>query len=180
MVDDIGATEISPDPKGNIELVHFGDTAILFRGGDKNPFIVASGYDRKSGEWHGPAEYVNDLSRAWDLANPNIVEDATVKWTRSEVAEALEGFGIEACDESVNAVLASPELELTPELLGSASKQGGQEYIEQTINDLVTVGELDAPEEFKGQAEGLDEIAQRAEYACDLDEFDTIAFNMDR
>ena len=36
---DIQSTGISPDPKGNVELVRFGSTAILFCGGDE-PFAV--------------------------------------------------------------------------------------------------------------------------------------------
>ena len=34
MENDIQGTGIAPDPKGNIERVRFGSTAILFCGGD--------------------------------------------------------------------------------------------------------------------------------------------------
>lgn len=51
---DIRDTGIAPDPKGNVELVRFGSTAILFCGGDE-PFAVVKGYDGKTGEWSGDA-----------------------------------------------------------------------------------------------------------------------------
>lgn len=37
---DIQSTGISPDPKGNVELVRFGSTAILFCGGDDLDYAV--------------------------------------------------------------------------------------------------------------------------------------------
>ena len=57
---DIRATEIAPDPKGNVELVRFDSTAILFCGGDE-PFMVVKGYNRKTGEWQGDSVCVDDL-----------------------------------------------------------------------------------------------------------------------
>lgn len=57
---DIRDTGIAPDPKGNVELVRFGSTAILFCGGDE-PFMVVKGYDRKTGEWQGDPVCVDDL-----------------------------------------------------------------------------------------------------------------------
>lgn len=86
MENDIQGTGIAPDPKGNIELVRFGSTAILFCGGDE-PFAVVNGYDGKTGEWSGDSVRVDDLSVAWDIADPEIIEDATVKWTRTDVAD---------------------------------------------------------------------------------------------
>lgn len=92
---DIRDTGIAPDPKGNIELVRFDSTAILFCGGDE-PFMVVKGYDRKTGEWHGDPVCVDDLSVAWDIADPEVIEEATVKWTRTDIAKILEDRGIEA------------------------------------------------------------------------------------
>ena len=45
----------SIDSKGNIVLKEFGDTAVLFRPQNSyEPYVVASGYDKSSGEWsHG-------------------------------------------------------------------------------------------------------------------------------
>lgn len=89
---DIQGTEIKPDPRGNVELTRFGSTAILFCGGDE-PFMVVKGYDSKTGEWTGDSVRVDDLSVAWDIADPEIIEGATVKWKRSDVAGILEDRG---------------------------------------------------------------------------------------
>ncbi len=110
---DIRDIEIAPDPKGNVELVRFGSTAILFCGGDE-PFAVVKGYDGKTGEWSGDAVRVDDLSVAWDIADPDIIEDATVKWTRSDVADMLESRGIEANAWNIDAVIQTPDLVNSP------------------------------------------------------------------
>lgn len=109
---DIQGTEIKPDPRGNVELTRFGSTAILFCGGDE-PFMVVKGYDGKTGEWTGDSVRVDDLSVAWDIADPEIIEGATVKWKRSDVAGILEDRGIEANHtvsraELRNGIMASP------------------------------------------------------------------------
>lgn len=171
---DIQGTGIAPDPKGNVELVRFGSTAILFCGGDE-PFAVVKGYDGKTGEWSGDSVRVDDLSVAWDIADPEIIEDATVKWTRSDVADILEGKGIEANDWNIDAVIKHPDLENSPSLLGEMSKDGGGDYLDLTITQLCSIGALDVPEGFKleeGLEEGLDEIADRMDECCAGDESD--------
>lgn len=165
---DIKDTGIAPDPKGNVQLVRFGTTAILFCGGDK-PFAVVKGYDGKTGAWSEDSVRVNDLSVAWDIANPEIIEDATVKWTRSDVADILEGKGIEANDWNIDAVIKHPDLENSPFLLGEMSKDGGGDYLDLTIAQLCSIGALDVPDGFKledGLEEGLDEIADRLDGYC--------------
>lgn len=163
MENDIQGTGIAPDPKGNIELVRFGSTAILFCGGDE-PFAVVNGYDGKTGEWSGDSVRVDDLSVAWDIADPEIIEDATVKWTRTDVADILESRGIEANDWNIDAAVMTPDLENSPALLGELSKDAGRDYLDLTITQLCAIGELDVPEGFRledGLEEGLDEIAYR-------------------
>ncbi|RHL25386.1 hypothetical protein [Collinsella sp. AF38-3AC] len=161
---DIQETGIKPDPKGNVELVRFGSTAILFCGGGE-PFMVAKGYDGKTGEWSGNAVRVDDLSVAWDIADPEIIEDATVKWTRTDVADILEGKGIEANDWNIDAVVKTPDLENSPSLLGEMSKDGGRDYLDLTIAQLCSIGALDVPEGFRLE-EGLDDIAERMDEYC--------------
>lgn len=171
---DIRDTGIAPDPKGNVELVRFDSTAILFCGGDE-PFMVVKGYDRKTGEWQGDPVRVDDLSVAWDIADPEIIEDATVKWTRSDVADMLEGRGIEANAWNIDAVVQTPDLENSPSLLGEMSKDGGRDYIDLTITQLCSAGVLDVPEGFRleeGLEEGLDDIADRMDGYCTGDGFD--------
>lgn len=165
---DIQGTGIAPDPKGNVELVRFGSTAILFCGGDE-PFAVVKGYDGKTGEWSGDPVRVDDLSVAWDIADPEIIEDATVKWTRVDVASILESKGIEANDWNIDAVIKHPDPENSPSLLGEMSKDGGRDYLDLTINQLCSIGALDVPEGFglkEGPEEGLDDIADRLDECC--------------
>lgn len=175
---DIRGTGIAPDPKGNVELTRFGSTAILFCGGDK-PFMVVRGYDGKTGEWLGDSVRVDDLSVAWDIADPEIIEDATVRWTRTDIAEILEDRGIEANEWNVDAVVKTPDLENSPSLLGEMSKDGGRDYIDLTIAQLCSVGVLDVPEGFRLE-EGLDDIAERMDGYCTDDEIDSAARPMDR
>ena len=179
---DIQGTGIAPDPMGNIELTRFGSTAILYCGGDE-PFMVAKGYDRKTGEWSGEAVSVDDLSVAWDIANPEIIEEATVKWTRGDIADILEGKGIEANDWNIDAVIKHPDLENSPFLLGEMSKDGGGDYLDLTIAQLCSIGTLDVPEGFKleeGLEEGLDEIADRLDGYCAGDESDYASRSAER
>lgn len=161
---DIQNTGIKPDPKGNVELVRFGSTAILFCGGDE-PFMVAKGYDGRTGEWSGDAVRVNDLSVAWDIADPEIIEDATVKWKRSDIADILEGRGVDANDWNIDAVIKTPDLENSPFWLGEFSKDGGRDYLDLTVTQLCSIGALDVPEGFRLE-EGLDDIAERMDECC--------------
>lgn len=170
---DIQETGIKPDPKGNVELVRFGSTAILFCGGDE-PFAVVNGYDGKTGEWSGDAVRVDDLSVAWDIADPEIIEDATVKWTRTDVADILEGRGIEANDWNIDAAIKDPDLENSPSLLGEMSKDGGRDYLDLTITQLCSIGALDVPKGFRLE-EGLDDIAERMDEYCASDDLGDMA-----
>lgn len=165
---DIQGMGIAPDPKGNVELVRFGSTAILFCGGDE-PFAVVKGYDGKTGEWSGDPVRTDDLSAAWDIADPDIIEDATVKWTRGDVADILESKGIEANAWNIDAVIEHPGPENSPLWLGEYSKDGGRDYLDLTVTQLCSIGALDVPEGFRledGAEEGLDEIAERMDGCC--------------
>lgn len=171
---DIQGTGIAPDSKGNVELVRFGSTAILFCGGDE-PFAVVKGYDGKTGEWSGDSVCVDDLSVAWDIADPEIIEDATVKWTRTDVADILESKGIEANAWNIDAVIKHPGPENSPFWLGEYSKDGGRDYLDLTVTQLCSIGALDVPDGFKLEdrlEEGLDEIADRLDGCCAGDGFD--------
>lgn len=165
---DIQGTEIKPDPRGNVELTRFGSTAILFCGGDE-PFMVVKGYDSKTGEWTGDSVCVDDLSVAWDIADPEIIEGATVKWKRSDLAGILEGRGIEANDWNIDAAIKDPDLENSSSLLGEMSKDGGRDYLDLTITQLCSIGALDVPEGFRLE-EGLDDIAERMDEYCASDD----------
>ncbi len=71
------AIEVSQaiDPKGRIVLERFGRDALLFRGGKYQPFVVAHGYDEKTGEWsHG--NYLDTVSEAVEKLNPKAARSA--------------------------------------------------------------------------------------------------------
>lgn len=175
---DIQDTEIKPDPRGNVELTRFGSTAILFCGGD-GPFMVVKGYDSKTGEWTGDSVRVDDLSVAWDIADPEIIEGATVKWKRSDVAGILEDRGIEASDWNIDMAIKTPDLENSPFWLGKFSKDGGEDYLNLTITQLCSIGALDVPEGFRLE-EGLDDIAERMDECCVGDEIGNMTQSVGR
>lgn len=99
------------DHKGRIILQTFEiegnerPDALVFSPGAVQPYIVAHGYDAETGEWsHG--SYYSDLGRAYDAANPEIIEDATVKWELEDVREKLEEYGVDISGRNVAEVLA--------------------------------------------------------------------------
>lgn len=96
MADDRQAALGAIDPKGNIVLKEFGDTALLFRPQNNyEPFVVASGYDKENGEW-ASGSYFSDLGHAWEKANPEIAEEACIRWQRDDIATALQDQGFAA------------------------------------------------------------------------------------
>ena len=166
-------SDIAPDPKGNIELVRYGDTALLFRGTEHQPFVVAPGYDRSTGEWSGSGRYFDDLAEACDAANPSIVEDATVRFSRDDIGENLEKVGIEASDYNISTVLKSNRIETSPEGLHDAAWLGGMDYVDAAIKDLSSplVHELDLPEGYRyPEEQSLDSILSDKESEASLDD----------
>ena len=105
MADDRQAALNAIDLKGNIVLKEFGDTALLFRPQNNyEPFVVAYGYDKAAGEWsHG--SYHTDLGHAFEEANPEIIEDACVRWQRGDIATALGNEEYPATDANVSWIL---------------------------------------------------------------------------
>lgn len=101
------------DPKGNIVLEQFDSTALVVRTGSDGkvlpkqlePYVVASRYDPRTGEW-AAGSYYSDLGNAYEYANPEIFEDGSIQWTRDDIAEALEEAGITATDITVTDLLA--------------------------------------------------------------------------
>lgn len=68
------------DTKGNIVLEQFQDgTALLFQPGNAQPFCVATDYDRATASW-SYGKYFSDLGCAHEAADPEIIEDASVRW----------------------------------------------------------------------------------------------------
>lgn len=70
------------DTKGNIVLEQFQDgTALLFQPGNAQPFCVATDYDRATASW-SYGKYFSDLGCAHEAADPEIIEDASVRWVQ--------------------------------------------------------------------------------------------------
>lgn len=128
------------DPKGNVVLEQFedsayGTTAVLLRPesaayraqtGLGDPYVVAYGYDKETGEWsHG--YYTSNLSYALDRANPEILEKATIKWQREDFEAALEEKG-----DVLIAVLCAVDNDSLP-LLTAIKPDGKGIYHLQTI-----------------------------------------------
>ena len=73
------------DTKGNIVLEQFQDgTALLFQPGNAQPFCVATDYDRATASW-SYGKYFSDLGCAYEAADPEIIEDASVRWVKPSV-----------------------------------------------------------------------------------------------
>ena len=96
------------DPKGNIVLENFGRDALVVRTGTDGsilpkalqPYVVAHGYEAETGEWaHG--SYFSDLGHAYEAADPDIIEQASIRWMRDDLAQALEEAGVEPNKETI-------------------------------------------------------------------------------
>lgn len=78
------------DTKGNIVLEQFQDgTALLFQPGNAQPFCVATDYDRATASW-SYGKYFSDLGCAYEAADPEIIEDASVRWVKEDIREKLK------------------------------------------------------------------------------------------
>lgn len=82
------------DTKGNIVLEQFQDgTALLFQPGNAEPFCVATDYDRATASW-SYGKYFSDLGCAHEAADPEIIEDASVRWVKEDIREKLKAQNI--------------------------------------------------------------------------------------
>ncbi len=90
------------DPKGNIVLKEFGGTALLFRPASPyEPYVVADGYDKASGDWSS-GSYFSDPGKAWEKADPEIIEKACIRWERDDIKAALENEGYPATEANIS------------------------------------------------------------------------------
>lgn len=93
------------DTKGNIVLEQFQDgTALLFQPGNAQPFCVATDYDRATASW-SYGKYFSDLGCAHEAADPEIIEDASVRWVREDIREKLKAREIEPTEFNVQSVI---------------------------------------------------------------------------
>lgn len=98
----------SVDPKGNIVLERFdnGD-AVVFTGGDE-PFTHARGYDRRSGTWESGEAYA-DMAECHEAADPEIIDQWSVRWRREDIADLLgeqRVFALAGNDGNIDKVIS--------------------------------------------------------------------------
>lgn len=97
------------DPKGRTVLARNGEDALLFTSPTSpTPYVIACGYDEATGEW-ASGLYRSDLGRAWDEFQPDIIEQATVRWQRQDLEQALMAADIPPTRENVNDLLSATE-----------------------------------------------------------------------
>lgn len=88
------------DRKGNVVVAAFEDgtwdvAVLLRRSSSRVEYVVAYGYVFEDAEWsHGT--YTTDLAYALDLADPDVIFGATVRWRRRDIALALSAQGLPA------------------------------------------------------------------------------------
>lgn len=93
------------DTKGNIVLKQFQDgTALLFQPGNAQPFCVATDYDRATASW-SYGKYFSDLGCAYEAADPEIIEDASVRWVKEDIREKLKAQDIAPTEFNVQSVI---------------------------------------------------------------------------
>ena len=91
--------------KGNIVLEQFQDgTALLFQPGNAQPFCVATDYDRATASW-SYGKYFSDLGCAHEDADPEIIEDASVRWVKEDIREKLKAQDIVPTEFNVQSVI---------------------------------------------------------------------------
>ena len=108
------------DTKGNIVLEQFQDgTALLFQPGNAQPFCVATDYDRATASW-SYGKYFSDLGCAHEAADPEIIEDASVRWVKEDIREKLKAQDIAPTEFNVQCVRHHGRFKA----LGTSSRQG--------------------------------------------------------
>ena len=76
-------------------------------GSDCADYCVAYRFDEEEGEW-AYGKYTTSLAYAADLANPEVIEQATVRWTWEDLAYAQPGYPLAGMrDENHEALVAA-------------------------------------------------------------------------
>lgn len=97
------------------------------------PFVIAHGYNENTGERLHESRYA-DVSRAWDAFDPDILEDATVKWRRGDFEAAFETHDAEpsadAVDEAIGAALLQRGWR-------DVAVSHGNECVDEAVQDVI-------------------------------------------
>lgn len=95
------------DPKGSIVLELYEiagcslpDALLFFPVGACKRFAAAHQYDRSTGEWASVDCYW-DAARAYERANPEVLEYSVVRWELEDIRATLEEEGIETSAANV-------------------------------------------------------------------------------
>lgn len=156
------------DLKGNIVLQRFGDTALLMRpGATYEPYVVAHGYDKATGEW-SYGSYYGDLGHAFEEANPEIIEEACVRWHKDDIRAALSERGLEGTEFNISTVADKASMRGLRDVLTQRGNERIAETVENKVDELDPAGkEGRERERFASEPVGVDgktvhDAAQRA------------------
>lgn len=125
------------DPKGHIVLDSFfargmERVAMVYLGGDVQPFVVAHGYDPLTGDWsHGSyCSNLDDAVAAMDDENPEIV--ASVQFMSTMVEDCLEAANRATSAENVDVVVDEVDTEeLVQHMVNMA-----WDYVSNAVDDI--------------------------------------------
>lgn len=125
------------DPKGHIVLDSFfargmERVAMVYLGGDVQPFVVAHGYDPLTGDWsHGSyCSNLDDAVAAMDDENPEIV--ASVQLMSTMVEDCLEAANRATSAENVDVVVDEVDTkELVQHMVNMA-----WDYVSNAVDDI--------------------------------------------
>lgn len=92
------------EPVPTAEAEFQDGTALLFQPGNAQPFCVATDYDRATASW-SYGKYFSDLGCAHEAADPEIIEDASVRWVKEDIREKLKAQDIAPTEFNVQSVI---------------------------------------------------------------------------
>lgn len=99
-------------------------------GATYEPYVVAHGYDKATGEW-SYGSYYGDLGHAFEEANPEIIEEACVRWEKGDIRAALSERGLEGTEFNISTVADKASMRGLRDVL----TQRGNEHIAETVLD---------------------------------------------
>lgn len=110
-------------------------------GTDRADYCVAYGFDEADGSW-SYGKYTNNLAYAYDMANPDVIEEATVRWNWEDLAYAHSDYPImDAPYEEHQQIIAELKKECGAEAIKTL-KQWKDSAISQGNEQLASIERL--------------------------------------
>ena len=108
---------------------------------DSDDYCVAYGFDEADGIW-SYGKYTNNLAYAYDMANPDVIEEATVRWNWEDLAYAHSDYPImDAPYEEHQQIIAELKKECGAEAIKTL-KQWKDSAISQGNEQLASIERL--------------------------------------